>query len=182
MSNNWPELRALVGAAPTPPSEELALLPCPFCGEAAHLREGVEMTRRMHYVSCSNFDCEPTGPFRPTAESAIAAWNTRPDADALRQQLADERAAHERTQTRLAHVIDEAGEWKRVARFHLRIHEYTRRDLYRVKTARVQTMLRANQLEQRLAAARDLLDSAECYLPGPLWAELLAALAGNKVE
>jgi len=61
------------------------LLPCPnpWCenGEPC-LRQGVDRVTRAvwAYVSCTG--CELPGPRRPSAEAAVASWNTRKDVDA----------------------------------------------------------------------------------------------------
>jgi Lar family restriction alleviation protein len=56
------------------------LLPCPFCGWAAIMRE---WTSGMHYyrAECSNTEgCDCHGLQHLTLEEAIAAWNRRADA------------------------------------------------------------------------------------------------------
>jgi len=60
------------------------LLPCPnpWCesGEPC-LRQGIDRVSRAVWAFVSCTSCELTGPRRPSAEAAIASWNTRKDVD-----------------------------------------------------------------------------------------------------
>lgn len=57
------------------------LLPCPFCGcdmsgFAGMTPDAFAKAASNNYaVECD--DCECFGPFKPTMEEAVAAWNTR---------------------------------------------------------------------------------------------------------
>ncbi len=66
------------------------LKPCPFCGTQPVLLCGFDGPR----VSCENKKCviaPATDNFSDDAE-AIAAWNTRPDASAIRREALEEAA------------------------------------------------------------------------------------------
>ncbi len=68
-------------------TDDTGLLPCPFCGNHAHVSEG----GHKYYVACDSSDCYcavgeaydrdamPEHMFYE-AEAAIAAWNKRPGA------------------------------------------------------------------------------------------------------
>lgn len=56
-------------------SEELKLLPCPFCGGTPHASEGLNDYEFM--TTC--WDCDFDGPTRTSRADAIKAWNTRPN-------------------------------------------------------------------------------------------------------
>jgi Lar family restriction alleviation protein len=49
-----------------------ALLPCPFCGSPARLRD--DKWNAAYEVECNNPDC---GPIRKTEAEAIEHWNRR---------------------------------------------------------------------------------------------------------
>ena len=53
--------------------DERELSPCPFCGSRDHLSRG------SFRVECCQ--CNSRGPYRGTAEEAVAAWNERQHSD-----------------------------------------------------------------------------------------------------
>ncbi len=57
-------------AAPEPSKPK----PCPFCGSGAGIHG--ESSTIPFYVQCRNRSCFMEGPMRPTAEEAIAAWDS----------------------------------------------------------------------------------------------------------
>lgn len=58
-------------------SEEL--MPCPFCGGKAHIKEIVSSCERLYMVGCSDSECMgfETLYAKPTVGEALAAWNHR---------------------------------------------------------------------------------------------------------
>jgi Lar family restriction alleviation protein len=58
--------------------------PCPFCGQDKHLAMAAGRSWG-NIVFCEI--CEAIGPVRNTYDSAVAAWNTRPAEDALREHI-----------------------------------------------------------------------------------------------
>lgn len=59
------------------------LKPCPFCGCAEIYLQP------MDWCSCENEDCHTIGPSMGSAAEAIEAWNTRPEEDRLRSEVAE---------------------------------------------------------------------------------------------
>lgn len=59
------------------------LLPCPFCGGRAFIKEFVDNCEKLYLVGCSNSECMgfDTTYGKTTVEEAIKAWNTRADDD-----------------------------------------------------------------------------------------------------
>lgn len=65
------------------------LAPCPFCGlDAGHYQP----TPSQHFIACQVCDCR-TASF-PTKAAALATWNTRAPAQALREMYEEEGAAN----------------------------------------------------------------------------------------
>ena len=62
-------------------SDEVNLLPCPFCGVDGHPELHGSIARGGRYVRCEV--CGATGPAGYKQSKAIAAWNRRvqPDSD-----------------------------------------------------------------------------------------------------
>lgn len=59
----------------------LTTLPCPFCGEAAHVEPWHGGGKRKHMVSCINDDCYANpGVTGASKHRAIQNWNQRPPA------------------------------------------------------------------------------------------------------
>ena len=56
-----------------------ALLPCPFCGGTAHIKEVVSACSVVYTVGCSDSECMgfETLLCKTTPEEAVAAWNRR---------------------------------------------------------------------------------------------------------
>ena len=52
-------------------SDEVKLLPCPFCEGPAEMKP----LQAMRYAMC--FSCGTKGSLQPSVEKAAAAWNTR---------------------------------------------------------------------------------------------------------
>lgn len=52
---------------------ETDLKPCPFCGEADCLSNGVE--RQYEFIFCET--CYANGSWKLTTDEAVSAWNTR---------------------------------------------------------------------------------------------------------
>ena len=55
------------------------LLPCPFCGGEAHIKEVVSACDKLYTVGCSDSECTgyETWLLKPTVDEAVAAWNRR---------------------------------------------------------------------------------------------------------
>lgn len=55
------------------------LMPCPFCGGEAHIKEVVSACGNLYTVGCSDSECMgyETWLLKPTREEAMAAWNRR---------------------------------------------------------------------------------------------------------
>lgn len=55
------------------------LMPCPFCGGEAHIKEVVSACGTLYTVGCSDSECMgyETWLLKPTKEESIAAWNRR---------------------------------------------------------------------------------------------------------
>jgi Lar family restriction alleviation protein len=59
-------------------SNNIKLLPCPFCGATArHFSTPDENNRLSYGIQCGGSDCSITGPERGNPEDAAAAWNRR---------------------------------------------------------------------------------------------------------
>lgn len=69
------------------------LKPCPFCGGDAYIDDD---TMGHSVVCCKNIECRAQGPFRPTDDEAIAAWNTRASDAEITRLTEALRAAEER--------------------------------------------------------------------------------------
>ncbi len=50
------------------------LKPCPFCGKSSAIRVEQE-TEEVFFVAC--YDCCASGPYMPSKQQAIDAWNKR---------------------------------------------------------------------------------------------------------
>lgn len=64
-------------------SEELK--PCPFCGSPSVTTQARHPSILPYFVECST--CDARGARREGREAAIAAWNSRPIEDALRDRI-----------------------------------------------------------------------------------------------
>ena len=55
------------------------LLPCPFCGGEAHIKEVVSACEKLYTVGCSDSECMgyETWLLKSTVDEAVAAWNRR---------------------------------------------------------------------------------------------------------
>lgn len=79
----------------TTPSQPPELLPCPFCGRPAKLREWPKFLGQKHFsVECTvdhSFQC-PSGRhyLLKTADEAVAAWNTRSTPQPAQMKTAEE--------------------------------------------------------------------------------------------
>ena len=54
------------------------LLPCPFCGKVAHLRDDVCHSTAF-FVGCETLGCFGNALWDETQEEAVSKWNTRAD-------------------------------------------------------------------------------------------------------
>lgn len=61
------------------------LLPCPFCGGEAHIKEVVSACEKLYTVGCSDSECigYETWLLKPTVDEAVAAWNRRAERTCL---------------------------------------------------------------------------------------------------
>lgn len=69
-----------------------SLMPCPFCGGEAHIKEVVSARETLYTVGCSDSECMgyETWLLKPTKEEAMAAWNRRAErSDDVESDLED---------------------------------------------------------------------------------------------
>lgn len=91
------------------------LKPCGHCGGEAYIDDD---TMGHSVVCCKNIECRAQGPFRPTDDEAIAAWNARAtdaenqrlrvEVEALRKALEQIAMNNWRDQTRAKFVARQA--------------------------------------------------------------------------
>ena len=67
-------------------SEQEKLTPCPFCGATHQYLKAVK-PRLLWHVRCGM--CGTEGPGTTSKEGSIAAWNSRPEEDRLRAEVAE---------------------------------------------------------------------------------------------
>lgn len=97
----------------TTPAQPQEPSPCPFCGAEAHIKD----TDDAILVYCPTRSCVGPCAAAYSKSEAIAAWNTRADTAALRQQVAQ----LEQERDSLRAQLEAQGQWEDIDVYRLQI-------------------------------------------------------------